>query len=485
MNRQDLLSNLQGQSYQNGYVVNNDKPSFVNLNASIRLGNSIPQPFFKSSNNINQLYFKEPSQVNVMNSQTAEPTQINVSEGNFDTSVVYKEFIEARRVNLQIQNRQNERLVNQINTMYAPTASTKSELEALRTTRPMLEDGLDAIEEYSKTHFLTPAEKQKLREDLIKTNYAKWKANVDGVKDGTIGGDEEQFLTDLPNVPNPSQSVEDERLKDIAIYGDLVNTKVNVQPTDIRRMAETYLIPFEKGEVKGDFYSYLKDSKSPPVSYLTMSRFLSFLINDRNLLEERISIIIKQFKIPDYLKNIIQIINIQVKEKTGDTFINVNAEGLRNIVNTDSLQYKKLLDIMFELFKEIRRQIPIKNGDRNVILLAIADKSIGYGNNKLNIKTDDLYIESTNLKIYKKEYVSLYNQKNNPVIENIIVDEDEPTGGAAAGGSGGSQPTPARLPPANTLVEDETPTLADPSSELKEKPQSSRVKKRALKAKRK
>ena len=140
---------------------------------------------------------------------------------------------------------------------------------------------------------------------------------------------------------------------------------------------------------------------------------------------------------------------------------------------------------MFELFKEIRRQIPIKNGDRNVILLAIADKSIGYGNNKLNIKTDDLYIESTNLKIYKKEYVSLYNQKNNPVIENIIVDEDEPTGGAAAGGSGGSQPTPARLPPANTLVEDETPTLADPSSELKEKPQTSRVKKRALKAKRK
>ena len=351
MNRQDLLSNLQGQSYQNGYVVNNDKPSFVNLNASIRLGNSIPQPFFKSSNNINQLYFKEPSQVNVMNSQTAEPTQINVSEGNFDTSVVYKEFIEARRVNLQIQNRQNERLVNQINTMYAPTASTKSELEALRTTRPMLEDGLDAIEEYSKTHFLTPAEKQKLREDLIKTNYAKWKANVDGVKDGTIGKDEEQFLTELPNVPNPSQSVEDERLKDIAIYGDLVNTKVNVQPTDIRRMAETYLIPFVKGEEKGDFYNYIKDSR-PPVSYLVMIRFLSFLINDRNLLEERISIIIKQFKIPDYLKNIIQVINTQVKEKTGDTFINVEAEGLRNIVNTDSLQYKKLLDIMFELFKD-------------------------------------------------------------------------------------------------------------------------------------
>jgi hypothetical protein len=157
-----------------------------------------------------------------MNSQTAEPTQINVSEGNFDTSVVYKEFIEARRVNLQIQNRQNERLVNQINTMYAPTASTKSELEALRTTRPMLEDGLDAIEEYSKTHFLTPAEKQKLREDLIKTNYAKWKANVDGVKDGTIGKDEEQFLTDLPNVPQVSQNIEDERLKDIAIYGDLI-----------------------------------------------------------------------------------------------------------------------------------------------------------------------------------------------------------------------------------------------------------------------
>jgi hypothetical protein len=261
-------------------------------------------------------------------------------------------------------------------------------------------------------------------------------------------------------------------------------------------MAEIYLIPFiNENDVKGKFYSYLKDSK-PPVSYVIMSRFLSLLTNNRNLLEDRINYILNREKIPVYFTNILQIINTEIKKTTGFIFSNVLADGLVPLINTQTEQYKKLIDVMFEFFKELRRQIPTKLGDKELITLAITDFMIDETKTKLKIKVGDLYFKQADLQEYKKVYQEMHEQKNNKVIENIIVDADEPTGGAAAGGSGGSQPTPARLPPANTVVEEETPTLADPSSELKVKPQTSRVKKpevpssakpkkRALKAKRK
>ena len=156
MDNQDLLDKLQGQKYVNGYVVNEVLPNFVEIKKTIMLGTPITQGQGRIGQN--EIFVSRPKD----NDPFEKYKQINIITVDMNHFEEHKQFQEARRVDLQIQNRLNEKLVNQIDTSYAPQASTLAELKALQTTRPELQQELEAVEEYAKTHYLTKEEKAKL-----------------------------------------------------------------------------------------------------------------------------------------------------------------------------------------------------------------------------------------------------------------------------------------------------------------------------------
>ena len=192
MDKNDLLSNLQGQKYTNeGYVVNVENPQFLTIKKNIILKNDITSGRRKDIQP-NTIFINRPKQ------QAEKPRVIQVKEVDMTDFAEYKEFEKAKRVDLQIQNRLNERFVNQIATSYAPQPKTLAELKALQTSRPELQKELDALEEYARTHNLSKEEKQKLKEQIYKNNYQKWK---DGVKNVSTGKANEE--AEKPEDRNP------------------------------------------------------------------------------------------------------------------------------------------------------------------------------------------------------------------------------------------------------------------------------------------
>ena len=182
------MENLFDQVYKNGFVVNEEKPVYINLDTNIKLMTNIDRAQNDYNDNPNKLYNIDK----VYGFQTSIP-QLQYSKVKEANNLIeknepkikhqeIKEYEDMRRINLQIQNRLNERVINQIDTSYAPQGLTQNQIISMSSTKPKLQNEIQAIEEYARTHFLSADQTKKLKEELIKKNYRQWVNNIEGVK---------------------------------------------------------------------------------------------------------------------------------------------------------------------------------------------------------------------------------------------------------------------------------------------------------------
>jgi len=188
------MENLFGQEYKNGFVVNTQKPQFISLSTNMKLGTNIDKAQYDYENQVNKLFNINGDYGNVPYLPKGE--YIKVKEANTllerqEPKIIHREHEEydnLRRLNLQIQNRLNEREQNQIDTAFAPQGLTNNQVIALSSTKPKLQKEIEAIDEYARTHFLTPDQTKKLKDNLVKKNYDEWVTTVEGVKIEQEGG---------------------------------------------------------------------------------------------------------------------------------------------------------------------------------------------------------------------------------------------------------------------------------------------------------
>jgi hypothetical protein len=179
---------LQGQKMLNGYLVNEEeKPAYAELSTNMNLNTSIEVAQKDYAGKEDKLYnlnsgvptslpktefIEVKENLNGLTNSLTEPQIRDTQNEMID---------EYRRINLQIQNRLNERNENQLDTAFAPQGLSRNEVQALSASRPKLQKELEAIAEYARTHFITPEETKKLKEDLIKKNYEEWTNKIEQV----------------------------------------------------------------------------------------------------------------------------------------------------------------------------------------------------------------------------------------------------------------------------------------------------------------
>ena len=187
------MENLFGQEYKDGFVVNTEKPKFIALSTNMKLGTNIDKAQYDYENQVNKL-FNINSNLGT-SSYLPKTSYMKVKEANNLLNVKepkikhqeHEEYDELRRINLQIQDRLNERALNQIDTAFAPQGLTNNQVIALSSTKPKLQKEIEAVEEYARTHSLTADQTKKLREELIKRNYDEWIENINQVNQQQTG----------------------------------------------------------------------------------------------------------------------------------------------------------------------------------------------------------------------------------------------------------------------------------------------------------
>ena len=433
MNNQDLIDNLKGQEYENGYVVNLEQPAFINLRTSIKLNNRITQPRFKEKTQ-DSIYFNIPENAKGQaNMQKSQPTVLNVVEGNFTHYEEHKQFERARRVDLQIQNRLNERMLNQIETSYAPQAQTVAELKALRTTRPELTKEIEAVEEYAKTHYVTPEQKQKLLENVYKNNFKNWKKKILGVETGTINtraprDDALPFPTDPRIPPIPILTEQEEKEADIIRYGDIIDLTSNLGDTQYRQISKEFL------KENGEFFNLIKAKNSK--TYNVLSNVLLLLTSNQNILKERVLEQLKKQTITVYFKGILQILSQLYLDINGTPLFKIDDPKKLKNLNKNSLQYNKIYTILFKMLQEIKRQIPKGKYIKPAELLRQSLTTTG--TTSITVFRNDLFIKSLPLFYkYVDDYNKLLNGEERQPQQIINADPDEGAIGAVIGGQAG------------------------------------------------
>ena len=169
--------NLVDQKYVNGFIVNDDTTEFTELLTQIELQENLP--------NMNpQKGVNDPNFLIIVDSQEPyapyEPLVLGELPLIKDDYEI--EFQNVQRINLQFQNRLDERMENQINTAYAPQIINRGDLETLKSF-PKLQNEIEAIDEYAKTHYLTPEQVKILKQELVKNNFKDYKTTIEGVKE--------------------------------------------------------------------------------------------------------------------------------------------------------------------------------------------------------------------------------------------------------------------------------------------------------------
>ncbi len=415
--------------------------------------------FTKGQGNIkdNEVFVQRPT---VKEDKTTR--KIYVKTSDFEDFEEHKQFQKARRVDLQIQNRLNERLVNQIETSYAPQATTLAELKALQTTRPQLQKELEAVEEYAKTHYLTKEQKAKLKEDVYKKNYNKWKEGIESVQTGTANEkdditarEKEQFPRD-PRLPpviprNEAKDKED----DIKKFGDIINLNNAVGQTQLREIAQVFLNPNDGGFVKilnGE--GYKPNNKGIININFRLFGTLSFLVLLTTSKENLKNVLVKDVfgTNRNYVPQIFFNINQVYKRAFGSSFFKLDYKNTSSVINSrsngfkTSMQFRVMVDTLFDIFQEIRRRIPktrTSNGfeeifietmqNRGTIVITRSQK-VNYIENDLVIFGENIEDKQDTLELYTDEYEFIYADNQGQAQPEFDVDAGN-AGGAAGGGN--------------------------------------------------
>jgi len=425
--------NLVDQKYINGFIVNDDTTEFTELLTKIELQDNLPNMNpQKGINDPNFLIIVDPQEPY----EPYEPLVLGELPLIKDDYEI--EFQNVQRINLQFQNRLDERMENQINTAYAPQIINRGDLETLKSF-PKLQNEIEAIDEYAKTHYLTPEQVKILKQELVKNNFQDYKKVIEGVKErrnrppkadgqppqqppppadgqppqppaggqadggevavavaGAGGGDDqdERIIQTGDRPPKPdkgeSQTIDKSNYPDDYVNREpKVNYNLVINSFSYNVMSETYM--------KNNFLNSLFKSGATLNTINARNKFFQYFVtNDQKgetqLLElyEFINGKTKPAYFLDFIRNINKIVKTFSQNQY---FILFNDVGDVLLPSKSPLQINTFIKIMMEFLSRCRK-ILIKNLD--YLNLILVNDMIRVSNTTKYKETKDEYIEEYN-----------------------------------------------------------------------------------------
>ena len=408
--------NLVDQKYVNGFIVNEDKTEFTELLTKIELQDNLPNMNpQRGVSDPNFLIIVDPQEPNA----PYEPLVLGELPLIKDDYEI--EFQNVQRINLQFQNRLDERMENQINTAYAPQILNRGDLQTLKSF-PKLQNEIEAIDEYAKTHYLTPEQVKILKQELIKNNFQEYKNVIEGVKErrnrppktdgqpppppadgqpppppgggaaaGAGGGDDqdERIIQTGERPPKPDKG-ETEKNDQLLYYNDYINgtPKINynlvLNSNQYKLIAEYYM--------KNHFLdSFLKNSAMGNID--TKNKFISFFVenNDEGVqkLYELYNSIVKNstsVKKPNYFIDFLRSINLSIKSFSNNSyFVYYDKVQEAYLFPKSPYQKESFIKILIKVVSECRK-ILMKNLDI-LYLIEVNNNIVANGNKQGDYKT--------------------------------------------------------------------------------------------------
>ena len=184
------MNDLTNKELRKKYVVGAKDENFTQLNYIEINPNEIDPRSLEKDEGPDSLYLPTTKKIDYYSmaygsgdtlTLTSEYEQIEIKPMNLPMPDWQRgETEQYKVVSNAFENRAYEKFMSAINTSFQSqiNSTTKSEISALQGTKSVLSKELEAIEEYAKTHFLSPSETQKLKDDLIKRNYNLWKDTI-------------------------------------------------------------------------------------------------------------------------------------------------------------------------------------------------------------------------------------------------------------------------------------------------------------------
>jgi len=170
--------NLMGQTInKDGFIVPDEERNFTKLLVNLELADNLQD--MNPSIGITQPNFIKIREAETVVNEPVEPIKLGTLPPENDPFHV--EYTIAQRINLQFQNRFNEVMANQINTAFAPQILSTKDLDTVRSF-PKLQNEMEAIDEYAKTHYLTPDQIKTLKQELIKRNFKDYTDAVEATR---------------------------------------------------------------------------------------------------------------------------------------------------------------------------------------------------------------------------------------------------------------------------------------------------------------
>ena len=425
--------NLVDQKYVNGFIVNDDTTEFTELLTQIELQENLPNMNpQKGVNDPNYLIIVDPQEPYI----PYEPLVLGELPLIKDDYEI--EFQNVQRINLQFQNRLDERMDNQINTAYAPQIINRGDLQTLKSF-PKLQNEIEAIDEYAKTHYLTPEQVKILKQELVKNNFQEYKTVIENVKErrnrppqqpqqpsdeqpqppsdgqpqgqpqgqadggeiaaavaGAGGGDDQdERIPQTGKRPPKSDKGEGQIFDESKYPGDYVNRqpKVNynlvINSFRYNVMAQTYM--------KTNFLNSLFKSGATLNSITARNKFFRYFITNDQKGETQLFDLYNSIKgnpKPAYFLDFIRNINNIVKTfSQNQYFILFNDNGDVLLPLKSPLQINTFIKIMMEFLSRCRK-ILIKNLD--YLNLIVVDGIIRVSNAEKYKQTKNKYIEEYN-----------------------------------------------------------------------------------------
>ena len=374
--------NLMGQTInKDGFIVPDEERNFTKLLVNLELADNLQD--MNPSIGITQPNFIKIREAETVVNEPVEPIKLGTLPPENDPFHV--EYTIAQRINLQFQNRFNEVMANQINTAFAPQILSTKDLDTVRSF-PKLQNEMEAIDEYAKTHYLTPDQIKTLKQELIKRNFKDYTDAVEATRGrqrdkinrppqppaggqaqpppaaGAGGGDEDREI-EQPMVfpPNPDfgQELELDKQQNPADFIDgrqKVNVNIMIDANKYKNMAESYM--------KNYFVIALYKTSLVNGKEQAVNKFLSWFVKNNAAgkvkLMKNYDDILSTMKnadgrgIPAYFKDFVRNINASVESfSNGQQLIYMKEDDIE-LPTVSQLQKNKLIDVLINILSKCR-----------------------------------------------------------------------------------------------------------------------------------
>jgi len=463
MDEKNLIKNLTDQEYLDGFVVDKLQNEFTTvegidlqqdfLDINDQVKTKGPDSLYLSKNQINYDDLNYGNGNGLMT--LTDYDRINLGTENFERVIDDLQFETYRVPDNQFQQRLDEKMNNAFDNAFSAGTqpNTVADLIAMQGTKSDLNDKIQGIDEYARTHFLSNSEKQTLKDEIIKANYKKWSNTVDDINNPATSR-----ISDLTNAPRTGirrvnyktfepTIITPELMEAIKRGGEYLNYTIFVSENNFKDIAREY---FKQG---GEFYQFMNESvkdNGPLRSPVIINRLLALFLPITNPDEysKAYKNIDKRFTSnPGYFKGLVQAINrVSLREENGGSMlIKYDVSKFREIPMDQIIQKRLLIELLIKMGSSFHQYIGTK--PRLFEGLTIFDKPKAVGNTDKIFGQYILKPANSQPKFVLSEFI---NSLSGNDVDNMVLLEDgggqeefkEADGGQAAGPT----PTPSSGP---------------------------------------